>query len=340
MQGHVWSTMMYSNDYVEKTWTISSHEPLGGVEPASIGGKNSVFKILMDRQIPFRVYGQVVGTLNLVPEIAPYMDLKYGFFSLGVSDETKVKEVIREMDNGIWPTFVYISLPNDHTSGSSAGAPTPDYYVGDNDSATGKLIDYITHSANWPDTVIFLTEDDPQSGADHVDPHRTLSLVISPWAKHNYVSSVLYSMSSIWLTMELILGIPPMSVYDENASPMYDCFTMTPDNSTYTGVPNPTPLAFNPADAPMADYSARQNWSAPDQVPRLGEIIWAMKHGALPFPAHLSVDSYAEVGPDLDDADHDGGYREIVRAIERYALANHLWDGSRLPTIREQAGLE
>ncbi len=337
IQGHMWSTMMYSNDYVEKAWA-SGRASLSGVEPAAIGGKNTIFHHLLNNNIPFRVYGQVVGTVADAATIAPHVDLKYGFWNLGVSDETKADEIIREWEAGIWPQFVYISLHNDHTNGSDAGAPTPRYYVGDNDAGLGKLIDYITHSEYWKETVVFVTEDDPQSGSDHVDPHRTVSLVISPYAKHGYISHVLYSMSSIWLTIQLILGIPPMSVYEENSSPMYDCFTMTPDLSTYTALPNPTPLEYNPTNLPLSEYSRRQNWGAPDQVRRLGEILWALERPGQTFPAHLSVDSYASESEDEDESEEAREYWEVAHAIEAYALAHGLWDGSRLPEIPKAAG--
>jgi len=336
-QGHMWSVMMYSNDYNEKTWASGTRSPLVGVEPAAMGGKGTIFEWLIANDINFRVYGQVSGTIADNANLAPYVDFKYGFWNLGVSDETKAGEIIREMEAGIWPEFVYISLHNDHTNGTDAGQPTIPYFVGDNDAGLGKLIEYIMQSDNWSDTAIFITEDDPQSGADHVDPHRTIALVISPWAKTHYTSSVLYSMSSIWLTIELILGIPPMSVYDDNTSPMYDAFTMTPNTETFTAVPNPIPLEFNPKGLPMADYCARQNWAAPDQVRRLGEVIWKYMRPGQPWPEHLSVDSYAADERE-DETEEAREYRETVEAMEAYALAHGLWDGSRLPTIKEQFG--
>jgi len=337
IQGHMWATMMYSNDYVEKGRVTASHEPLSGVEPAAIGGKSTIFHQLIENDIDFRIYGQVVGTIADVQTLAPYVDFKYGFWNLGISDETKAEEIIREMEAGIWPEFVYLSLPNDHANGSDAGQPTVDYYIGDNDAGLGKLIDYISHSEYWEETAIFITEDDPQSGSDHIDPHRCICLVVSPWAKHGYVSSVLYSMSSIWLTIQRILGLPTMTVYEEHASPMYDAFTTEPDYATYDALPNPIPLEFNPDGLPMAEYSRRQNWHAPDQVRRLGEIIWAVKRPGEPFPYHLSVDSYSLGDEEEDETEEAREYLEVAEALKAYALEHGLWDGSTLPTIRELA---
>lgn len=333
VQGHMWSTMMYSNDYVEKCWASKDRTSMSGVEPAAIGGNKTIFHHLMNNDVKFRVYGQVVGTLSDIGTLAPYIDFKYGFWNLGISDEIKADEIIREMEGGIWPEFVYISLHNDHTNGSDAGQPTVQFYVGDNDAGLGKIIDYITHSEYWNETAIFITEDDPQSGSDHVDPHRSIGLVISPWAKHGYVSNVLYSMSSIWMTIQMILGIPPMTVYDEHTSPMYDCFTMTPDYSTYDALPNNIPLEYNPDDLPMAAYSSKQNWGAPDQVRRLGEVVWSIMRPGEKFPAHMSVDSYVEDDEEEDETEEAQEYREVADALKAYALEHGLWDGSTLPTI-------
>jgi hypothetical protein len=333
LQGHLWSVAMYSNDYTEKGWAASTYrEPLTQIEPAATGGKGSIFRHLYDHGVTFRAYGQVL-TLGDLPDLAPYVDYKYGFWNQEVSDEIKAAEVIRELEAGIWPQLLYISLPNDHTYGGDPGKPTPDYYVGDNDAGLGMLVDYISHSPYWHETAIFVIQDDPQSGADHVDPHRSPALVISPWAKKGYNSSVLYSMSSLWMTIEMILGLPPMTVYDEHTSPMYDCFTLNSDDTAYTGVPNPTPLEFNPDDGPMAALSHEQNWLAPDQVRRLGEIIWTIKKPGVPWPAQLSVDSYDE---DEDEEENEAeDYAATVKAMEAHAQTHGLWDGSRLPTIRE-----
>jgi YVTN family beta-propeller protein len=334
LQGHMWSVDMFSNDYNEKAWATNGREPLPNDEPAARPSKGDIFENLLKNKVSFRVYGQVLALADL-GNIAPYVDLKYGFWNQSVSDETKAAEVIRELKSGIWPQLIYISLPNDHTQGTTAGVPTPQYDVGDNDAGLGDLLTYITHTPQWSETAVFVMEDDPQSGADHVDPHRSELLVISPWAKHNYVSSVLYSMSSVWMTVEMILGLPPLAVYDENTSPMYDAFTMTPDNSTFTGVPNPIPLAYNASGAPFSDYCSHQDWSAPDQARNLGEVLWAVMRPGVPWPAKYSIDSYP--GSAGEDESLDAvAYVNAVKALEKYALTHGLWDGSRLPTIAEQ----
>jgi len=337
IQGHMWSVNMYANDYMEKAWAIDSGHryPLVNIEPAVTSRSGSIFRHLHENGITFRVYGQVLS-MGDIDELTPFVNLKYGFWNLGVSDETKAGEIIREMEAGIWPQFLYISLPNDHTEGTDAGAPSMDYYVGDNDAALGKLIDYVTHSDYWAETLIIVTEDDPQSGSDHVDKHRTIALIISPYAKRGYTSSVLYSMPSIWTTIEMIFGLPPMSLYEEHASPMYDCFTTAADLTAYDAVPNPTPLTYNPADLPMADYCAQADWGAPDQVRRLGEVVWAVKHPGEPWPGDDSVAGYGEEEEEEEEGEMDAEhYRAAVAAIQQHARATGLWNGETLPTIKQ-----
>jgi YVTN family beta-propeller protein len=336
LQGHMWAALMYSNDYEEKNWAMTfNRQPLSNAEPATRSRKGSLWETMLKNNVTFRVYGEVL-TMGDFAEIAPEVDFLYGFWNQQVSDVTKADEILREWKAGVWPQLVYISLPNDHTLGSEAGQPTPQYYVGDNDAALGMLLDYITHSDHWAETAVFVIEDDPQSGADHVDPHRSICLVISPYAKHSYTSHVLYSMSSLWLTIEMILGLPSLTVYDDNTSPMYDAFTTTPDLATFAGVPNPTPLAYNAAGAPFGDYAAQQNWDVPDQVQRLGEMLWAIMKPGVPWPAQYSVDSYPANSHEYEEAEDAGAaYLANLRAAEHYALTHGLWDGARLPTIKE-----
>jgi hypothetical protein len=120
---------------------------------------------------------------------------------------------------------------------------------------------------------------------------------------------------------------------------MYDAFTTTPDLATFATVPNPTPLAYNAAGAPLGDYAAHQNWDVPDQVQRLGEMLWAIMKPGVPWPAQYSVDSYAAAAGDEEDAaEARASYLKSIRLAQQYALTHGLWDGKRLPTINETAG--
>jgi hypothetical protein len=180
------------------------------------------------------------------------------------------------------PSFVYMVLPNDHTNGVAPGSPTPESMVSDNDYALGLIVEAVAKSAFWADTAIFVTEDDPQSGADHVDSHRSICLVISPYAKRAYTSHVHYSIPSIYRTIELILGVPPMNNYDARAPAMYDLFTTTPDMSGYTALPREIPdeivAGFDMLSGPMKELAAasgRMEFDEPDSVKNveLGAVL-------------------------------------------------------------------
>ncbi|MBZ0272267.1 bifunctional YncE family protein/alkaline phosphatase family protein [bacterium] len=320
-RGHMWATSTICPDYIEKVDFAEGRFGIPNIEHTSRPAKGTIFEHLLDNGIPFRVYGEIVGTLGDMDKIYPYVNLHYGFYNMLVSDETKIEEVIREMEAGIWPPFIFILIPNDHTYGSDEGKPTPGFLVADNDRALGRLVDYVSHSPYWNETAIFVTQDDPQSGADHVDAHRTIGLVISPWAKRDFVSSTLYSMNSMFLTMELILGIPSVTGYDRDNAPMYDAFTMTPDFTPFDARPRTIPLEYNPANGPLADWSRKQVWDIPDQVPNMGEIHWKIMRPGEEFPWHLSVDRNIleeEIAEDADEADE---YRAMMQRWMEVARA-------------------
>src|SRR5262249_42579108 len=130
--------------------------------------------------------------------------------------------------DGNLPALSIVRLPNDHTSGLSAGSPTPRAMIAENDQALGRLIDVISHGKYWNESAIFVLEDDAQNGPDHVDAHRSPAFIASPYVKRGSVDSTLYTPSAMLRTMELILGLPPMSQYDAAGHPMYNAFTKTP----------------------------------------------------------------------------------------------------------------
>jgi YVTN family beta-propeller protein len=318
--GHLWGTFGILNDHTEKAFITGDNYPLPDIDPATRTPNGTIFERLLQAGIEFRAYGQIIGFISDFHRYLPYIDLKYGFWNMGVSDEVKADEIIREWELGIFPPFIYISLPNDHTYGSRSGAPTPQFLLGDNDAGLGKLIDWLSHSEHWADTAVFVIEDDPQSGADHVDPHRTVNLVISSWVKRGTISNVLYSMTSLWHTIELILGLPPSSKYSEYAAAMYDCFTMDQDLTPYDAIPNPIPPAENAKGLPFQDYCDTADFSAPDQVGRMGEVLWAMLKPGVPFPYDQSLSG-------AEDEDESEEAREYVEAVEKaraYAAAQGL----------------
>src|SRR5262249_28409012 len=169
-----------------------------------------------------------------------------------------------------------------HTSGTAPGAVTPTSMVAENDLALGQLVDLISHSAIWKESAIFVLEDDAQNGPDHVDAHRSLLLAISPFTRRGAVDSTLYTTCGVLRTMELILGLPPMSQYDAGATPMYHAFTNTATLTPFTHLPARVSLTEkNDWGTPGAAASLRMDFSAPDLAPdlELNQIIWEAVRG-------------------------------------------------------------
>jgi phospholipase C len=197
-----------------------------------------------------------------------------------------------------WPELSIIALPNDHTAGMYPGFPTPRAMVADNDLALGQIVEAITRSKFWENTVIFVTEDDSQSGWDHVSAYRTLGMVISPYSQSQTTLSTQYNQTSLVRTIEQILGLPPMNVMDATAMPMFDCFVSTPDNTSYSSVPNLIPLnEMNPELSTLkgkALYYAKKSMDpqfihvdrGEDQL--LNRIIWYALKGKESYPKKFS----------------------------------------------------
>ncbi len=196
-----------------------------------------------------------------------------------------------EVASGTVPTLNYMILPNDHTNGTTTGDFTPQAMIADNDLALGQIVDTISHSPIWPQTAIFVEEDDSQDGADHVDAHRAPAFVISPYARHDAVVSARYDQYSMLRTIELIIGMDPLSLNDALATPMYDAFISgneKPDDTPYNVIePTQDIGATNGSNAPLAKTSNALPWSYLDAVPQeiSDQILWASVHGVkVPAP--------------------------------------------------------
>ena len=197
-------------------------------------------------------------------------------------------ELAQFEQSGTLPNFLFIWLPNDHTFGAAPSMPTPDGAVADNDDGLGRIIDGLSHSRFWSDMAIFVSEDDAQDGNDHVSAHRTISLVASPYVKRGYISRVHHSNVSMLKTMELLLGVQPLTEYDRAATDMRDYFTSTPDLTPYAARPRQVAVRTNPEpeDAPnrylrrAADLSEDLNLSMYDEAgENLGRVLWLVHAG-------------------------------------------------------------
>jgi YVTN family beta-propeller protein len=289
LQGHQWVTQAQCNDLMEKSHLDQLAIP--GIDDALIpdGPTPTIFDLCFEHGVSFRNYGEFPSFgLRFLEEYAAYYDPKYPFWTMGVWDVDKAAEAIREWELGIFPQFIFLLLPNDHTYGSRAGFPTPATMVADNDLGTAMVIEWISNSEHWPETAVFIIEDDPQGTGDHVDPHRSLCTVVSPWVRRGYISSVHYDIPSLYRTIELILGLPPMGKNDAYAPPMVDIWVdgeaQAPDMTPYDAVPVDVPYEVNPVGAPMQAESAGCGDRGLDGCPGLGTILWRVMKGDVPMP--------------------------------------------------------
>ena len=195
-----------------------------------------------------------------------------------------LEELAEFEKTGEMPRLVILRLPNDHTSGTCPGKPTPTAYVADNDLALGRVVEGLSKSRFWKGMAIFVVEDDAQNGSDHVDAHRTVALAISPYIKRHSVDSTMYSTSSMLRTIELCLGLDPMSQFDAAARPMSNAFTATPDLTPYTHRPAQVDLNAKNLPHRLGGRGSRKrlNLEIEDRADDLvfNEIIWKSVKGA------------------------------------------------------------
>jgi hypothetical protein len=219
---------------------------------------------------------------------------------MAVPDQYRADFIIRELrdfeERGEFPQLVIICLPNDHTSGTSAGSPTPEACMADNDLAFGRIVEALSHSKFWSQMAILAIEDDPQAGWDHVSGYRTIAFCASPYAKRRQVVSTQYNTTSLLRTIEQILGLPPMNQFDASATPMFDCFKDEPDLTPFDAVAANIPLdQMNPDPAAIRDpvlredalVSASLNFREVDRAPEdvLNRILWrAVRGSQVPYP--------------------------------------------------------
>jgi len=210
---------------------------------------------------------------------------------------------------GSMPAVQFVRLPNDHTSGTRVGQPTPKAMVADNDYALGRLVDAVSHSPFWKDTVVLVTEDDAQNGPDHVDAHRTLALAISPYTQTGSVDSTFYSTASMVRTIGLFAGIGALTQFDDYSTPMSASFTDQPNATPYTVIRPSYPMTtVNGANAPMAGISAKQHLTKEDQIDEktFNEAIWKSVRGAnsvMPDPVYGVMGAPTAEADDDDEAD-------------------------------------
>jgi len=322
--GHEWSTGAYATDFVEKYWPINysgrSHGrvpyPSQGAHKIAEPSEGYIWDRCREAGVTFRSFGEYVnrgedGLLRAaVDGLEGHIDPEYEPYNLEHSDFDRAKRFISQLhhfeDEGQMPRFQILTLPNNHTYGTRVGKLTPISMVAQNDQALGMIIEAVSHSRFWKQTAVFVVEDDAQNGSDHVDAHRTVAFVISPYAKRGAVDSTMYSTTSMLRTIELILGLKPLSQFDAAARPMYASFTGRPNDRPFRKLAARVPLdARNEATAWGADLSESLDLAHEDRADDLlfNEIIWRSVRGAdSPMPAPVrAAFVFAKDEPDEDD---------------------------------------
>ena len=298
--GHNWSLGAYATDFLEKSWPTSyggrggDYNAEGTREVAN--NKNGFIWDLCKRNgVSFRTYGEFADNYKAnIPVLEGNFCPYYTSWDESVQDTTRFYQWKREFDSllsvNAVPKLNTLRFINDHTEGLKIGRPTPFAHVADNDLAVGMFVEYLSKSSIWKETAIFIVEDDAQNGPDHVDAHRTTAYIAGGFVKRKYVDHSMYSTSSMLRTIELILGLPPMTQYDAAATPMWKCFSATADLTPFRSLPaNVNLLDVNTKMNDLARRSEAFDFSKEDQIPDMefSEVIWkAVKgeHSMMPAP--------------------------------------------------------
>ena len=315
--GHNWSMAAYANDFIEKTWPTSyggrggTYDYEGG-RPIAYPEKGFIWDYCNRAGLSYRTYGEFAnGGKAAVPGLEGHVAPAYPGWNLGIKDVTRERAWERDFDSLLTrnavPRFNLLRMGNNHTSGAALGKPTPLAAVADNDLAVGRFIDYLSKSAIWKESVVFILEDDAQNGADHVDAHRSPVLVISPYTRRGAVDHTMYSTSGVLRTIELVLGLPPMSQYDAAATPFYRAFQKTADLTGYTARPSNLDLnEVNVAVNRNSRRSGEMNLDREDAIPdvEFNEIVWQTVRGLnsrMPAPRRSAFVRVAAKEEDEED---------------------------------------
>ncbi|MCZ2485145.1 bifunctional YncE family protein/alkaline phosphatase family protein [Aquirufa antheringensis] len=303
--GHNWSTSAHATDYLEKTWP-TSYGGRGGQydgegNRAIANPKNGfIWDYCKRAGVSYRTYGEFADNFKPnIPVIADHFCPDFASFDQNVMDTTRFHAWKRDFDRLLAlnqvPRFNSMHFPNDHTEGQRLGKKTPFAYVADNDYAIGLFIEHLSKSPIWKETAVFIVEDDAQNGPDHVDAHRTTAYLAGGFVKRGFVDHTPYSTSSMLRTMELILGLPPMSQYDAAATPMFRSFTATPNETPFIHeLPRTNLFELNVKNTPSAQKSAKFDFKKEDSIPDLefSEVIWKAVKGedsVMPAPRRAAI---------------------------------------------------
>lgn len=344
--GHQWTVSGVANAYMEQNFAVKARSyPFNGGDALAYSPKGFLWNAMVNAGKSVRVYGEFSNKAKIVDttgasksptwtdlwqdyktgskrfEIAattenaaltPHLDPRYAGFVLTVSDQRRAEIYLEDLKqwttSGEMPELCILLLPADHTSGTRPGAPTPRAMTADNDLALGRIVEGLSHSRFWKETLILVIEDDSQLGLDHVDGHRTTAYCVSPYTKRGAVVSEVYNHTSLLRTMELVLGLPAMNRFDRTATPMTACFTPQMDDRPFDHVENRIPLdemnpplsALHGTAKQFALACTKLNWAEVDRADAttVARSIWAVQRPGKAFP-------WSQFHPAKDDDDDD-----------------------------------
>jgi YVTN family beta-propeller protein len=325
--GHQWCNEAYANDYVHKYG--NARNDFAGTNPMAFAPSGFLWDNARKHGKSVRIYGEFANRTMLTPSNATWTDFYTAWqngtpgpaivgassvksvqpilseifpgYNMGIPEQVRVEAFLREFRafeaNKNLPHLIVMLLPIDHTNGTAVGFPTPRAMVADNDLALGRIVEALSRSSYWPKTAIFVTEDDSQNGVDHVDGHRTVGMIISPYTRRGgAVDSTLYSTVNMFRTLEQILGLPPLNQFDAAAKAMASSFMNKADTTPYAALPsqialdemNPGPTAsLQGLQRDLALASMKMDFTEPDKAPAdvLNRAIWhSVKGFSAPYP--------------------------------------------------------
>jgi DNA-binding beta-propeller fold protein YncE len=296
-QGHIWSTAAYVTDFGEKTIPSAYSDRREGVDGEEVDEPLNGFlwTLARKKKISFRDYGEMIEVPEGWPvtqkELAPDISPTYPAFDLKVTDQVRADAWIAELAEftrqGDMPKLEVMHLPGDHTAGGRAGYRTPRAYMADNDFALGRIVESLSKSPFWRDTVIFVLEDDSQAGPDHIDSHRSPFFAISAYDRKGTIHRFANT-TDVVAAIEDILGLGRLSKFDYFSRPLTDIFAATPDLSPWTAiVPEADRDEMNSPGTAAARMSENLDFSAPDRVndETFNQILWTIMKGAQPYPS-------------------------------------------------------
>jgi phospholipase C len=307
--GHNWSAAAIAPAYVQRMWPNSygarrRHYDYEGGERAALPPAGYIWTNVLAKGLPMRNYGWWCTNMTPAPEsgrqikvvrdpsLEPHTNMEYRGFDLEYRDTERAKVFLKDLEQfesaNSMPRFMVMRLGGDHTSGTTAKRRSPRSAMADNDLALGMVVEALSKSKFWAKTAVFVLEDDAQNGPDHVDSHRSPAFVISPYTRGRGIDSTAYTTTSMLRTMELILGLFPMTLHDAGAKPMHAAFRAEADMRPYEKVEARVPLdERNPEASPTAMRSKQLDWSEADRIDdnELNSILWlAMKGNEPPAP--------------------------------------------------------